>query len=434
MNVPAEFMQHTRSRYIQANGNALDWQLERMSASNALINTKINSISLLEYSHADGNRGPDFIYGWIQGRGLEAMVTQATYFQTSRPELSRRLDKKAIVLYNTLSKLYSSQNGAYFCYDKNIKPICFADANGLTPQHRQENISTYADIFVTKGLIAAASRFAQSNLAKHLDALDTIIDAINHDRFLMSESLHITDSLLKTQPLDFGPRMIALGAAALLHQLDLAEYDTFSAKFIDHILTHHVDLNSGLVANQPGGHVCNIGHGIEFAGFALDIIRQKAYAESTASTELPSTSKQAMITDFTASTDLTEKLSRVITSSFSAGFNGIGIQLSVDISSMTPIDVHCPWWSLPETIRAAALAYEATGETAMCDIWRTTDEAFFTNFWRLNPPIAYQMLTSDGPVDSVPATPDLDPGYHTGLSLLAAIEAADRMLKQENSI
>ena len=36
-------------------------------------------------------------------------------------------------------------------------------------------------------------------------------------------------------------------------------------------------------------------------------------------------------------------------------------------------------------------------------------------------------MTVDGPIDHVPATPDLDPGYHTGLSLLAAIEVADAL-------
>ena len=48
------------------------------------------------------------------------------------------------------------------------------------------------------------------------------------------------------------------------------------------------------------------------------------------------------------------------------------------------------------------------------------------------PAIAYQ--TRDRKTarsTSVPATPDLDPGYHTGpLSFLGAIEAIDRLLGQ----
>jgi len=43
-------------------------------------------------------------------------------------------------------------------------------------------------------------------------------------------------------------------------------------------------------------------------------------------------------------------------------------------------------------------------------------------------------MTRDGPVDFIPATPDLDPGYHTGLSLLAAITVADALLPASYSI
>ena len=94
--------------------------------------------------------------------------------------------------------------------------------------------------------------------------------------------------------------------------------------------------------------------------------------------------------------------------------------------TLKPAIPWCPWWSLPEAIRAAALGYERTGSLEMRRVWSEAHEAFFGEFWRAEPPIAYQTLTAKGPVDQVPATPDLDPGYHTGLSLLAAIEVADR--------
>jgi hypothetical protein len=78
-------------------------------------------------------------------------------------------------------------------------------------------------------------------------------------------------------------------------------------------------------------------------------------------------------------------------------------------------------------MRSAALAFERTGSGAALDVWKAAHRAFFVAYWRGAPPIAYQCRTTDGPVDYVPATPDLDPGYHTGLSLLAAIGVADRM-------
>ena len=61
-------------------------------------------------------------------------------------------------------------------------------------------------------------------------------------------------------------------------------------------------------------------------------------------------------------------------------------------------------------------------------VWRKAHKAFFANYWRGSPAIAYQTRDRNGPVDFVPATPDLDPGYHTGLSFLGGIEAIDALL------
>ena len=82
--------------------------------------------------------------------------------------------------------------------------------------------------------------------------------------------------------------------------------------------------------------------------------------------------------------------------------------------------------ALPETIRAAALAFEASGRPELMAIWQRADADYFGNFRRQSAPVAYQTMTAGGPVDHVPATPDLDPAYHTGLSLLSAVECVHR--------
>jgi hypothetical protein len=84
-------------------------------------------------------------------------------------------------------------------------------------------------------------------------------------------------------------------------------------------------------------------------------------------------------------------------------------------------------------VRSAALCWERTRDTRALAIWKAAYEAFFARYWRGRPPIAYQCLTAEGPVDYVPATPDLDPGYHTGLSLLAAIGVADRAARDSGA-
>lgn len=397
-----DFPDHARNTYLLTNQNALRWQLDRMNAASPLINTKLNSLTLQDYQDSDGLRGPGFVYGWIQGRGLEALILHARYFEDSDTQLSERLYAVAKSLYSFLEGLVASCQGAHFCYNSAMQPVRVDNPLGTARQLREPDIATYSDLFCVKGFIAAATQFAPENLPRHLSSLNSIIDAIERDRFLMRESGNIDEASLAEQLPDFGPRMIALGAAAMLHQLGLGDEDWFSSRFIEYVLEHHLDDDSGLLSNQPGGDSCNIGHGIEFAGFALDTCRQCHDG------------------------DLAMRLSKIISKSFRAGFNGRGIQTSITISTLQAINAVCPWWSLPETIRAASLAYEATDNPAMLRIWEQSHKAFFQNYWRNDPPIAYQSMSLEGPVDVVPATPDLDPGYHTGLSLLTAMQMVER--------
>jgi len=396
------FTDHAHDIYINANQRALYWQLDRTDATLPLINTKLNSLSLQNYSHSDGLRGPDFTYGWIQGRGLEALILHARYFEKTDQQLSQRLYNAAEALYPFLRDLIHSQQGAGFCYNSSLQPVRHDDPSGQTRQQRDVDIATYSDLFCVKGFIAAATQFAPEHLPTHISSLHSIVDAIERNRFLMRESGDLNDAALAEQLPDFGPRMIALGAAALLHQLELGDHDTFSERFIEHVMDHHLDSHFGVLSNEPGGNIANMGHGIEFAGFTLDIYRESI------------------------NKDLANRLSNIISTSFQAGFNDTGIVTLIDLSTMKPTNTICPWWSLPETIRAAALAYEATGNPALLETWETAHKAFFTHYWRADPPIAYQSLSTDGPVDVVPSTPDLDPGYHTGLSLLGAMQMAER--------
>lgn len=44
----------------------------------------------------------------------------------------------------------------------------------------------------------------------------------------------------------------------------------FADRFVAHVLDRHLDASSGLLRNVPGDDACNVGHGIEFVGFALN--------------------------------------------------------------------------------------------------------------------------------------------------------------------
>ena len=395
-----------RARYRQANAATLRWMLARPRLVGTFLNTKVNSLSLADYGDADGVRGPAYLYGWIQGRGLEALATHAEFFKTEEPTLAAELDETGCALYHTLRDLQRRDGHGYFCYDRDLNPV-YVDSSGVL--HRQsaaDGVFTYSDAFFAKGLIAGAVRYAPADLPEHLTYLAEVVNAIEQQRFQMDERRPLSPRAAVDEPDDFGPRMILLGAAGLLHHLGLSENAAFANRFITHVLERHFDPESGLLRNAPRTDVCNVGHAIEFVGFALGHLQGDAEPA------------------------LVQQLQSVLCSSFTRGFVGPGLCLSVSAATGDSLSPYCPWWSLPETIRSAALCFAATGDSKVLRIWDRADHAFFTHYWRGC--VAYQTLTRNGPVDFVPATPDLDPGYHTGLSLLAAIHVADWILTRPN--
>lgn len=405
-----DFFEEARTTYAAANAGTLYWMLQRPALGGGFLNTKQNSLTLKDYGAEDGVRGPDYTYGWIQGRGLEALVGHAEFFERELPPLAEKLDAAGRRLYELLVALQKPDGHAYFCYDRDMEAV-YADAAGaVRRQEKPALIYTYSDAFVAKGLVAAASRYGLPGLTEHLAYFDRVIMAIETGRFQMDERRPLSLDSLAVQADDFGPRMILLGAAGMLKRFGHTAHLAYADRFIAHVIERHYDADSGLLRNVPGEDGCNVGHGIEFVGFALDYL------------------------DDTADRALIETLERILVSSFNKGFVGPGITLTVSIATGKTQSPYCPWWSLPETIRSAALAHARTASADSLKVWKTAHAAFFERYWRGTPPIAYQTKTKDGPVDFVPATPDLDPGYHTGLSLLAAIHAADRLKPQTRTV
>lgn len=397
------FLSTAKRRYIDSNAATLRWMLSRPTLHGSYLNTKMNPLTLVDYANGDGWRGPDHIYGWIQGRGLESAVTHADAFAVIAPDITRGLDAAGRALYAALDALMQSDRHVSFCYDAKMLPARFLDTLRHVPQQQDADIYTFSDTFAAKGLVAAAARYAPSDLPRQLEALQRVIDAIEDNRFQSDEKLPITAANRAAQGDDFGTRMIMLSAGALLTRIGRRDLTGFADRYIAHIIDRHFDPSSGLLRNVQGQDNCNVGHGIEFVGFALDY-----YLGETIDPEL------------------LRVLETILVSSFEKGFQGPGVRLAVSASTGRPISPYSPWWTLPETIRAAALCYERTGSNAVMRVWQEADRAFFERYWRPGAGIAYQCLTEDGPIDYVPATPDLDPGYHTALSLLAAIDMAER--------
>ena len=106
------------SRYETCNYKTLNWILSRSPLIEGFLNTKVNSITGISYTNNSGTRGPKFIYGWIQGRGLEALVTFAEYYKDKNYFFSKKILKRAETLYYSLKKLYFRDEHIFFLYDQ----------------------------------------------------------------------------------------------------------------------------------------------------------------------------------------------------------------------------------------------------------------------------------------------------------------------------
>jgi hypothetical protein len=403
------FLRKAREAYVACNRDTLEWVLDRGPLAGGFINTKVNSISLKDYGSEDGWRGPDYTYGWIQGRGLEALVTHAAFFEKEDPALAARLDAAARQLYAVLAPLYERYGGAFFCYDASMTPVRRDSEGRPVPQNTGTPYFTYSDAFVLKGLIAATTRYDVARRAPYLAKMAALVEGTENGLFIGDEQLPLTAESAAAQEPEFGPRMILMGAAGMLTQLGLHQEASFGDRYIAHVLERHWDKEgenpSFLIRDIEGGDRCNVGHAIELAGFSYE------YLPATAAPETIDNIRLAML------------------SSFNAAFTEPGLCLHVSAASGERISPYFPWWSLPETVRAASLCYLRRPDDAVLATWQKAHEAFFANYWRAEHALAYQTRDRQGPVDFVPATPDLDPGYHTGLSLLAAIHACDELLK-----
>ncbi|MHA1565372.1 MAG: hypothetical protein ACTSX7_08685 [Alphaproteobacteria bacterium] len=398
-----------RDLYVDTAKRTMEWVLARPRLQGVFLNTKMNSMTLKNYTSEDGWRGPDFLYGWIQGRGLESLLIHADFFETEAPDLAADLREAARPLYKALAELYARDGHGYFYYDRDLMPIRPGLDDVATPQSASKNLHSFADIFFLKGLLTAAVRFDSTAAETYLAGLHEVMQSVEQGRFVSDEKQAFSDLTKVQYAPDYGPYMIMLGAAVLVARLGFDDQASFGDDIIAHVLNRYVadgcgGLPRGALPDQPGQDRGNPGHAIEFAGFALEYLGPDGDENLVRATQ------------------------EVLLTSFAQGFSGPGINLSVSLSRGEPLSPYYPWWALPEAIRAAAVAYHRTKNPACLAVWRDAHRAFFNNFWRGDPPLAYHCVGQDGPVDYMPATPDLDPGYHTCLSLLGAVASIDMLL------
>ncbi|HUU42581.1 MAG TPA: AGE family epimerase/isomerase [Planctomycetota bacterium] len=391
-------------------------------------------------------RGKTAVYAWIQGRGLESLVGHARWLERATVLSRREKDDRLVRVGRMIGEVFrqmelvraKNDGRLSFMMTPEGEPFDLDERGRRRPVRIGNRPCNFSDLFYAKGMLAAGDFLAlDDRIDDAKRSFRRVLDDVFAERF-ESDQVQLNPS--NPRPVTAGqfaqgPRMIAVGGCALFAELtdDDAWFES-GERLVRELMEKHLNLGQfpelergdyfevrdarGRPWKENGRIRSDPGHSLEFVGlsakFLLDL---RSRTSKTASQQ-----------------HLLEECATVFPEVFLRNFaNGYhpkvgGIIKNFDLVSRTPISWEMPWWCLPETMRAAALVLKlAPGcrETdAIVNALVDCSNGFMTCF--VNPDVhllAYQTVGPDGkPVDAIPATPDADPGYHTGLSLIDMLD------------
>lgn len=415
------------------------------------LDTKLSVLHGRDHDPKDPIRGLDRIYGWIQGRGLESLAGHITWLKRCphiAPELAESLaDRTTRVLTEVMDNLEAlrAANGGrlFFCMNQKGTPLRMDLDHGVYVPFAlgPDDPPNMSEMFYCKGLAAAGHVLGNDEkLAEACRWYERIHEAILQNTFasdqqpLDPKNRAVTAS--KEGRFKHGSRMIGLGAVTrLLRCTGEAKYAEYGRGYLDYILDRHINEGpdrdicrqwdmweftnaagepfleaDGVLLNDPG-------HATECVGLALEFLR--CCEETGQISQIPTASLDRYHRSFP----------EVLVRNFQNGISdqGFGIVKGVDLVSRKKIISDIPWWPLPETIRAVLEVCRMIPKDQrpqFAGIGAACSNAFVQYFVRPEVHLmAYQTIDETGKaVDVIPASPDADPGYHTNLSIIDALE------------
>jgi len=392
------------------------------------IDLKIDAITGDDYFDTDGMRNSKHIYSWIQGRGLEAISMHVRWYDSfsgyTHPHRKELLTIAKSVATSLMTFLEAHGGHLNFLLNETIDN-----------DHR----FTMSDLFCFRGLYAYYSLNGPNDKARKaktllLDVIHAVIEGnFYNDQKGFDDSQY---KIYEDERVSYASYMIALGALNLLAQLDKDVRIPYLAKqLISYVLHIHVNSkkkwpllkedtivewidNSGNPAMDDSVIPLDPGHALEWIGLTSQLL-----ISLTTHYSLDKEMKKWM-------SSVVSQLPSLLEVNFLLGYSSPGGFLkSVDGIRGAPLADSLPWWSLPETMRALILVDSLCGYDERRNTWFHDCFSSFLEFF-CEPsaiPIAIQTINTKGEAIAViPATPDLDPGYHTGLSLISCYEELSR--------
>ncbi|MBD3385559.1 hypothetical protein GF407_11615 [candidate division KSB1 bacterium] len=405
------------------------------------IDTKLNTTSGEDFDPveniADTFKGKQAIYIWIQGRGLEALVEHTQWLQQCRfysdEERRRRIDRLRQIINEVTLSLEKirrkSGNRLFFCMTPAGDAVVADEKRGLKKTDVPDG-ANFSHLFYAKGLLASA--WLLNNPVWRQEAISLLqfaLQDIENGSFVNDNAFFYNPATLARPICHEGPWMIAIGALVCFYEKTREKhYLERGRAFYDHLVDHHINLgrfkgleyhdyidaidSAGLPFYDQGKISSSPGHALEAAGLLVKLFKNMKESGDKAFDSVLNSSAELLPSFFLHN--------------FELGYNqtGGGIQLSFDLLSRRVMNGNMPWWPLPEAMRAASgllrLYRPAKQRKAVLTALMTCCNDFMFNY--VNPDVhlmAIQMRDEHGkPLDRIPATPDADPGYHTGLSVI----------------
>ena len=391
------------------------------------IDMKFDAITGKDYYNDSSFRGRNHIYSWIQGRGLEALVSHIEWYKSFHGYINPDLDfmkKMAKTVALNLRKAYEQNLGhLYFCMDEKGYSSAVKD-----------NRFTMSDLFCSRGLYIYGLKYGnEEEKAFGEKYLNDTISSILNDSFYNDQESFSDSQYIKYQDgrTSYAGQMLALGGVVLQMKYGhTKEAPEIGKKLNDYVFDNHVNLtktgnlkwkglSKGLVLewissgkparNSDGTIVLDPGHALEFTGLASQFIYEYKNGYECAKTD-------AWVNETVAKMPILQK------ANFKKGFNGIGIMKGVNGETGEAISPTTPWWALPETMRAVVLvdALVENNDPWMMNTYKKCSLVFDNYYYKASKTgVAVQTVGPNSkPIAVIPATPDLDPGYHTGLSMI----------------
>jgi hypothetical protein len=413
------------------------------------IDTKLNIITGLDFPDEDNIRSKNIIYSWIQGRGLESLSLHCKWIRNNcSDKTSLNLAGRLEIIIDEVSislkraKKINSEHLFFFMNSEGKALKAGKSRNWIINEMSSGSAWNTSDMFVSRGLFTA-SLFSESIEARSLslEYIMNVSESVKKGGFVTDQQALAEGNPVANIKGRFSqsPWMLLIGSMTLLLKHGEKEALEWGIYAIRHILDKHVNTpgkwnnlenfdyieyisEQGDPWDDHGKVLSDPGHALEFVGLSLEFC-------SVAKSVLESGSEILLELD-----EISSSMFPIFRRNFINGYNrkSEGIVKLFDLVSRKPVNSQMPWWSLPETMRAALGSYQIIkneADRSFClEVYSLCHNSLFNNYIKEDSPGLLAVQTRDEKgriIDSIPAVPDADPGYHTGLALIDCLEMID---------